>query len=111
MIPPTRSKVSEYATASLKPLQRAAFVLRVKRILGSSKAPAQGGPGGANKDQDARKALAPIRDMAERTGTAVIAVRHLNKSVGLKAIQRGGGNMALIGVARAAVLSFVGGFA
>ncbi len=31
----------------------------------------------------------------------MIAVRHLNKSVGLKAIQRGGGNMGLIGVARA----------
>jgi hypothetical protein len=57
--------------------------------------------GDANKDQDARKALTPIRDMAERTGVAVIAVRHLNKSVGLKAIQRGGGNMGLIGVARA----------
>ena len=56
--------------------------------------------GNANKDQDARKALTPIRDMAERTGVAVIAVRHLNKSVGLKAIQRGGGNMGLIGVAR-----------
>jgi hypothetical protein len=57
--------------------------------------------GDANKDQDARKALAPLRDMAERTGCAVVAVRHLNKSVGLKAIQRGGGNMGLIGVARA----------
>jgi hypothetical protein len=57
--------------------------------------------GDANKDQDARKALTPVRDMAERTGCAVIAVRHLNKSVGLKAIQRGGGNMGLIGVARA----------
>jgi hypothetical protein len=57
--------------------------------------------GDANKDQDARKALAPIRDMAERTGTAVVVVRHLNKSIGLKAIQRGGGNMGLIGVARA----------
>ena len=57
--------------------------------------------GDANKDQDARKALAPLRDMAEQTGCAVIAVRHLNKSVGLKAIQRGGGNMGLIGVARA----------
>jgi hypothetical protein len=57
--------------------------------------------GDANKDQDARKALTPVRDMAERTGVAVIAVRHLNKSVGLKAIQRGGGNMGLIGVARA----------
>jgi hypothetical protein len=57
--------------------------------------------GDANRDQDARKALTPVRDMAEQTGCAVVAVRHLNKSVGLKAIQRGGGNMGLIGVARA----------
>jgi hypothetical protein len=57
--------------------------------------------GDANKDQDARKALTPIKHMAEETGVAVILVRHLNKSVGLKAIQRGGGNMGLIGVARA----------
>jgi len=57
--------------------------------------------GDANKDQDARKALTPIADMADRTGVAVAGVRHLNKSVGLKAIQRGGGNMGLIGVARA----------
>ncbi len=55
----------------------------------------------ANKDQDARKALAPLKDMAERTGDAVVCIRHLNKTVGLKAIQRGGGNMGLIGVARA----------
>jgi hypothetical protein len=57
--------------------------------------------GDANKDQDARKSLAPVRDMAETTGAAVVGVRHLNKTVGLKAIQRGGGNMGLIGVARA----------
>src|SRR5215211_9308791 len=57
--------------------------------------------GDANKDQDARKALTPLREMAEQTGCAVVCVRHLNKSVGLKAIQRGGGNMGLIGVARA----------
>jgi AAA domain len=57
--------------------------------------------GDSNKDQDARKALTPIRDLAERRGVAVVCIRHLNKSVGLKAIQRGGGNMGLIGVARA----------
>jgi hypothetical protein len=57
--------------------------------------------GDVNKDQDARKALAPLRDMAERTGVAIVAVRHLNKNVSLSAIQRGGGNMGLIGVARA----------
>jgi len=57
--------------------------------------------GDANKDQDARKALTPLRDMAEETGVTVVAVRHLNKNVSLSAIQRGGGNMGLIGVARA----------
>jgi len=61
--------------------------------------------GDANKDQDARKALTPVRDMAEGTGVAVIAVRHLNKSVGLKAIQRGGGNMGLIGVKKWSAVS------
>jgi hypothetical protein len=59
--------------------------------------------GDVYKDQEARKALTPVKDMAERTGGAVIGVRHLNKAVGLKAIQRGGGNMGLIGVARAGV--------
>jgi hypothetical protein len=57
--------------------------------------------GDMNKDGDARKALAPLRDMAEETGVTVVAVRHLNKNVSLSAIQRGGGNMGLIGVARA----------
>jgi KaiC/GvpD/RAD55 family RecA-like ATPase len=57
--------------------------------------------GDANKDQDARKALTPLRDMAEETGVTIVAVRHLNKNVSLSAIQRGGGNMGLIGVARA----------
>jgi putative DNA primase/helicase len=42
--------------------------------------------GDANKDQDARKSLTPVRDMAERTNAAVIGVRHLKKTVGLKAI-------------------------
>jgi len=57
--------------------------------------------GDANKDQDARKALTPVKEVSGRTGVSVIGVRHLNKSLGLKAIQRGSGNMGLIGVARA----------
>jgi KaiC/GvpD/RAD55 family RecA-like ATPase len=57
--------------------------------------------GDMNKDGDARKALAPLRDMAEETGVTIVAVRHLNKNISLSAIQRGGGNMGLIGVARA----------
>jgi hypothetical protein len=54
---------------------------------------------GVNEDQDARRALAPVKSMAERLGVAIVGVRHLNKSVNLSAIQRGG-NMGLIGVAR-----------
>jgi putative DNA primase/helicase len=57
--------------------------------------------GDVYKDSDARKALAPLRDMAEATGVTIVAVRHLNKNTSLSAIQRGGGNMGLIGVARA----------
>jgi hypothetical protein len=57
--------------------------------------------GDAYKDTEARKALTPLRDMAEETGVTVVAVRHLNKNTSLSAIQRGGGNMGLIGVARA----------
>ena len=53
-----------------------------------------------NEDQDARQALAPVKSMAERLGVAIVGVRHLNKSVNLSAIQSGGGNMGLIGVAR-----------
>ncbi len=52
-----------------------------------------------NEDQDARRALAPVKSMAERLGVAIVGVRHLNKSVNLSAIQSGG-NMGLIGVAR-----------
>ena len=53
-----------------------------------------------NEDQDARQALASVKSMAERLGVAIVGVRHLNKSVNLSAIQSGGGNMGLIGVAR-----------
>ena len=53
------------------------------------------------KDGESRKALTPLRDMAEETGVTIVAVRHLNKNTSLSAIQRGGGNMGLIGVARA----------
>lgn len=33
----------------------------------------------SNRDQDLRRALTPLKRMAERTGTAVLLVRHLNK--------------------------------
>jgi len=42
--------------------------------------------------------------MAERTGVAIIGVRHLNKASGSSPIYRGGGSIAIIGAARASFL-------
>src|SRR5215213_6143519 len=37
------------------------------------------GESNAHKDQDVRRALAPLARLAERTGAAIVLVRHLNK--------------------------------
>jgi hypothetical protein len=57
-----------------------------------------------HRDQNVRRALAPLMDMAARTGVAVVVVRHLNKSGGTDPMYRGGGSIGLIGAARAAFL-------
>jgi hypothetical protein len=56
------------------------------------------------RDQDMRRVLAPVAAMAERTGVAVLAIRHLNKSGGQNPKYRGGGTIGIIGAARAAFL-------
>ncbi|MBI1796746.1 MAG: AAA family ATPase [Candidatus Eisenbacteria bacterium] len=58
----------------------------------------------AHRDQDVRRALALLRALAERTGAAVLVVRHLNKSGGARAVYRGGGSIGIIGAARAGLL-------
>lgn len=58
----------------------------------------------SNSDQDVRRALSPLALMAQRTGVAVILVRHLNKSGGVKALYRGGGSIGIIGLARIGLL-------
>jgi hypothetical protein len=58
----------------------------------------------AHRDQDVRRALAPLASMAERTGAAVVVIRHLNKSAGASALYRGGGSIGITGAARAVVL-------
>jgi AAA domain len=62
--------------------------------------------GGADmyKDTDLRRVLTPLALMAERTGVAVILVRHLNKNGGAPALHRGLGGVGFIGVARLALL-------
>jgi len=56
------------------------------------------------KDADIRAVLTPLALMAERTGVAVLLVRHLNKDEGKSALNRGMGGVAFIGVARLGLL-------
>ena len=56
------------------------------------------------RDQDVRSALAPLTALAERTGAAVLILRHLNKASGMSAIQRGGGSIGIIAAARSGLL-------
>ncbi|HEU4649010.1 MAG TPA: AAA family ATPase [Gemmatimonadales bacterium] len=56
------------------------------------------------RDADVRRALTPLALLAERTGAAVLAVRHLNKTTTGRAITAGGGSIGIIGVARCGLL-------
>ncbi|MDQ3639087.1 MAG: AAA family ATPase [Actinomycetota bacterium] len=56
----------------------------------------------SHRDQDVRRALAPLARLAERTGAAVVVVRHLNKASGGNALYRGGGSIGIVGAARMA---------
>lgn len=56
-------------------------------------------------DHNVRRALAPLRSMAERTHCALVLVRHLNKSSKVTdPVLRGGGSIGIIGAARAGLL-------
>jgi hypothetical protein len=58
----------------------------------------------AYRDHDVRRALTPLVALAERTGAAVIAIRHLNKNQSARAKHRGSGSIGIIGAARSALL-------
>jgi hypothetical protein len=60
----------------------------------------------AHKDQDVRRALAALRGLGERTGAAIVVVRHLNKNRGGggNPLYRGGGSIGIIGAARCGLL-------
>jgi hypothetical protein len=60
----------------------------------------------SHRDQDVRRALAQLGEIAERTGACVILLRHLRKSRG-SAMYAGGGSVGIIGVARAGMIAAV----
>ena len=57
-----------------------------------------------NSDPDNRKCLGPLAEMAQRTGAAVVMVRHLNKKEGQSAQYRGSGSTAPLNASRAAFI-------
>jgi hypothetical protein len=56
----------------------------------------------SHRDQDVRRALAPLASLAERTGASILVVRHLNKAAANNPLYRGGGSIGIIGAARMA---------
>lgn len=55
----------------------------------------------SNKDSDVRSVLHRLSALAQRTGAAIVLIRHMNKSTGGSAMYRGGGSIGIIGAARA----------
>jgi hypothetical protein len=58
----------------------------------------------SHKDQDVRRALAPLAALAERARAAILIVRHLNKATSSNALYRGGGSIGIIGAARSGLV-------
>lgn len=56
------------------------------------------------KDQDVRRAVHPLKTLAEDTGVAILTVRHLNKASGGPALYRAGGSVGLSAAARSVLL-------
>jgi hypothetical protein len=56
------------------------------------------------KDQDIRVVLGALAKLAERTGCAILFVRHLVKTHGNKAVMAGGGSIGIIGAMRVGLL-------
>jgi hypothetical protein len=59
----------------------------------------------AHRDQSIRVLLAAFRDVAQRTGAAVVVVRHLTKATGGSAVYRGGGSIGITAAARGVLLA------
>jgi len=58
-------------------------------------------------DHRIRRVLTPLAGLAERTGVAVLALRHLNKSDGNNPKYRGGGSIGFTAAARSVMLAGV----
>ena len=55
-------------------------------------------------DHSLRPTLTALKQLAERTGVAVLVIRHMNKRNGESALYRGGGSVAFVAAARSALI-------
>src|SRR5258708_6124431 len=58
----------------------------------------------SSRDQDVREVLTPLAQLAERTGCAILIIRHLNKGSSDNILYRGAGSICLISAARTGLL-------
>jgi hypothetical protein len=58
----------------------------------------------SNSDHRLRAVLAPLAAIAQRTGAAIVLIRHLNKKSDEPVLYRGGGSIAVMGQCRAALI-------
>jgi AAA domain/Bifunctional DNA primase/polymerase, N-terminal len=54
-------------------------------------------------DQDTRIALTPLKELAAKTGCAVVIVRHFSKEERQDLLMRGAGNLGIVGAARSSL--------
>jgi hypothetical protein len=64
-----------------------------------------GGETNTNADNEIRQILSPLKAIADKYRTAILCVRHLNKTGKEKAIYRGSGSMGITGAARSVLLA------
>ncbi len=58
----------------------------------------------SHRDQDIRRVLHLLANLAEDAGVALIVIRHLNKTSTNNSLYRGGGSIGIIGAARSGLL-------
>jgi hypothetical protein len=57
------------------------------------------------RDQDIRRVMHALKELAERHRCCIVILRHLNKSSGASAVYRGGGSIGIVGAARVGLMA------
>ncbi|MGH7883270.1 MAG: AAA family ATPase [Candidatus Dormibacteraceae bacterium] len=90
--------------ADIPAIERVIAEMKAKLLIIDPLMAYLGGEVNSHRDQDVRRALAPLANLAERAGVVAVVVRHLNKASGGSPIYRGGGSIGIIGAARVGLL-------